>query len=234
MDLDDYLPIRPAPPVNGEQSGDIPINVAALHLAADEAGKAGSVGASPRSSLQGMASDLQFFTTGCLTAGTRFDRDPLGEFLLRFPSLEKDRRPVSVSYGSGFFQGFGVRPTDAGEVDFDRTMFAVPHEVWPAVRAVIGSIECRDPASNYYFRVFCYSIKLPDYPALDHAGVITEIPYVDVCVFAAAATDGTYVLSEAGALTKPKFVRLPPWQTILDKATKLRDGNLSVRDTNAF
>lgn len=223
------IPSKPAPPTQGGAGGCLPIDVIAVEGSAEAVSP---VVEQKPFTLTELSKDFTFFTTGCVHRFSRLDKDPIEEFLRKHPGLPHDLAPVTLVNAAGFFQGLGVAEVFHGPCDFDRTLFAVPHETWLSLEQFIGSIEVMDAAERYYCRVFCYATRLADSFELAKPQVVTEVPYVDLHVFGVAAVDGTYYLNEVLPPHKPRPVKGPSLSVVLQRAAAVFSQNMSIRKDN--
>lgn len=164
--------------------------------------------------LQDMARDYEFFTTGVIHAVTIFDRDPVMEFNKLHPAAN-DELPVIIDYAEPFFRGLGVCLLSGSPVNFDRRLYAIPRHRWETLRNTICGIAMLHHPSQFYARLNFYELTMVDPFALKRAAVVSKLPTVTITVFGVSSNKSFAYLQPAAYPRLPYLVQEQPKADVL-------------------
>lgn len=160
--------------------------------------------------LQDMAKDFEFFTTGVIHAVTRFDRDPVAEFNKLKPADSAIEMPQIIDYAHPFFTGMGVGLIAGMPVNLDRRLYAIVRHRWDELRNVISGIAMIHRPTNFYARLNFYELEIVDPFALKKMTVVEKLPTVTITVFGVSSNKSLAYLQSAVFPTLPRLVTNPP------------------------
>lgn len=179
-----------------------PVKTASAKIdAADE--PVSAVGAPTLISLQ---REFAFFTVGVLYAAIPgLNRDLFRDFLR---TVQIPVKGVAGAFSGGrVFDGLGTRTVCGRDVDMDRLIYAVHKELWRDCLEFIGGAAFIDPVTGVAYRTVVYTIPLVDADALRRMRIVTELPTVELTVF---AVNGPRQFSY---LSMPAYPALPTLKT---------------------
>lgn len=165
--------------------------------------------------LQDMAADYEFFTTGVIHATTVFDRDPVMEFNKLHPAETNEELPCIIDYSEPFFRGLGVCLVAGMPVNLDRRLYAVLRDRWEKLRNTICGIAMIHRPSAFYARLNFYEFNMVDPFALKKMAVVDSLPTVPITVFGVSSNKNFSYLAEAEFPALPYLKQEQPRQDIL-------------------